>query len=121
MNPENKPLTEFDSITSTKELNIIKATLPYFSVKGRRLLSLFVKTRELMNTMDLINDNNKLSICSVPPKEQPNINELLDDIKIYLDKNELDMITNYMNAVNTIKMYNEYMNVFNNIDDTAKG
>ncbi|MBQ1192970.1 MAG: hypothetical protein IIX45_02485 [Lachnospiraceae bacterium] len=120
MQNDTIPFTEFDSLVSPKELNIIKASLPYLSGNGQKFLSVFVKIRELINTMDLVNDDNKLSVCSKSDKEQFSITELIDDIKIYLDKSELDTINTYMNAINTLSMYNEYMSLFNNFDEEGK-
>ena len=109
---ENIPFTDFDALVSTKELNIIKASIPYMTISSQKFISLFVKDRELINTYDLINDDNTLKGCSVESKTD--IFELINDIKIYLDKSEVEMIDNYMNAMNTITMYNEYMSVFSN-------
>lgn len=109
---ENIPFTDFDALVSTKELNIIKASIPYMTISSQKFISLFVKVRELINTYDLINDDNTLKGCSVESKTD--IFELINDIKIYLDKSEVEMIDNYMNAMNTITMYNEYMSVFSN-------
>ncbi len=109
---ENIPFTDFDALVSTKELNIIKASIPYMTISSQKFISLFVKDRKLINTYDLINDDNTLKGCSVESKTD--IFELINDIKIYLDKSEIEMIDNYMNAMNTITMYNEYMSVFSN-------
>ena len=114
---ESIPLTEFDTLVSPKELNIIKASLPYINVNGRKFLSIYVKFKELSNTLELLDENNPLSICSTNTSEKPSISDLIENIKIYLDKHELDMVNNYMNAINTLTMYNEYMNVFNKVDE----
>lgn len=116
MSHESIPFTEFDSLVSPKELNIIKASLPYINGDGQKFLSVFVKVRELTNTLNLLNDKNSLSMCGGDDSSK-NLSALIDDIKIYLDKNELDTINSYMNAINTINMYNEYMSVFSNFDD----
>ncbi|MDE6208501.1 MAG: hypothetical protein K2M73_02370 [Lachnospiraceae bacterium] len=117
MSQDNIPITEFDSLVSPKELNIIKASLPYLNSNGQSFLSIYVKLRELINTMKLVENEDKLSICSMNNGERKNISCLIDDIKVYLDKNELDTINTYMNTINTISMYNEYMSVFSSFDD----
>ena len=61
-------------------------------------------------------DNNSLSMCA-NDTDTKNLSSLIEDIKIYLDKKELDTINTYMNTINTISMYNEYMSVFSNIDN----
>ena len=120
MSHESIPITEFDSLVSPKELNIIKASLPYINGNGQKFLSVFVKLRELTNTMRLMEDNNSLSMCT-NDNDSKNISSLIDDIKIYLDKKELDTINTYMNTINTISMYNEYMSVFSNFDNGVNG
>lgn len=117
MEQNNIPLTEFDTLVSPKELNILKASLPYINSNGRKLLSIYVKFKELSNTMKLLSKDEALSICSHTTTEKPNMNQLIDSIKIYLDKNELDMVNNYLNTMNTISMYSEYMNIMNKMDE----
>ena len=116
MNHESIPITEFDSLVSPKELNIIKASLPYINGDGQKFLSIFVKLRELTNTIKLMEDNNSLSMCA-NDTDTKNLSSLIKDIKNYINKKELDTINTYMNTINTISMYNEYMSVFSNIDN----
>ena len=116
MDEKDIPFTKFDKLVSSKDLNILKASLPYINENGRKMLSVYVKFKELTNTLNLLKTDETLSTCS-STSNKPDMNELLENIKIYLDKGELDMINNYMNAMNTISMYNEYMNVMNNMDE----
>ncbi len=76
---------------------------------SQKFISLFVKVRELINTYDLINDDDTLKGCSVESRND--VSELINDIKIYLDKSEVEMIDNYMNTFNTFNMYNEYVSI----------
>ena len=48
--------TEFDQQTTSHRLQIIKAALPYMSVRQQKMLSVYVKIQELTNTFHLFDD-----------------------------------------------------------------
>ncbi len=61
--------TELDKMTSSYNLQMLKAALTYFPPQQKRLLSILVKMQELKNTFRLISSPdgmNSLSICSTP-------------------------------------------------------
>ena len=65
MEQDDLKATELDRMTSSHELQMLKAALSYFPAGPRRLLSLVIKARELKNTVELFSSPDALSICSV--------------------------------------------------------
>lgn len=110
MSYQSIPLTYFDTLVSPKELNILKTLIPYLGLSEQTILSTYVKLEELINTINLTGTSSQLSACDVG-KGKKSFNDLFNEIKVYLDKNEIEMINGYLKALNTIKMYNEYMNI----------
>lgn len=117
---DNIPITEFDSLVCSKELNILKALLPFVSPDGQRFLSVFIKFQELMNTMKLVNSisSRNKGICKSHPKGESSALDIIDAVKIYLNKEEASKIENYINMFNAIKMFNELSSLFGNEDSS---
>ena len=81
MEQDDLKATELDRMTSSHELQMLKAALSYFPAGPRRLLSLVIKARELKNTVELFSSPDALSICSV--SGQRGFFEALSEIKEY--------------------------------------
>lgn len=103
-NTEN--ITWFDSIISSRQMQIIKSALPYIPFNEQKTISLIVKFTELKNTLKLFDGNSDetLSVCS--DNEEDNLAEMLNSIKPYCtdEENEkLDVIYNIFTAYNLSK------------------
>ena len=84
---EDLKATEFDKMTCSYNLQMLKAALSYFPSGQRRLLSLLIKLQELQNTVRLFSSPDRmeaLSICSAAegvPKR--GFFDILSEIKDY--------------------------------------
>ena len=109
MSDSQATFTEFDDLVSESQLLMMKAAIPYVSGDEQRMLSLFVKLRELMNTIQLLQAPSEegLSICSVE-EEQSTPLHMLEAIKPYGKENEqsfIDVLINFLQASNLYKDY----------------
>ncbi|RDU22999.1 hypothetical protein [Anaerosacchariphilus polymeriproducens] len=109
----NSNMTTFDSVIQTKQLQIIKAAIPYIQTTEQKFLSIYVKYLELNQTINLFNKKeDALKMCSVDsesdsPNEKPI--RMLNDIRNYCsdtEKETIDMILNFFNA---FEIYNSYL------------
>ena len=101
--------TVFDSLISNKQIQIIKAAIPYVSISQQKFISVYVQIEELKNTMQLFQqpDINTVGICSIPDEEK-NPDDMINAIKCYCDDAEkefLDIVLNFMSA---FRLYNTY-------------
>lgn len=102
-------VTEFDNLVNKSQLQMIKAAIPYIPVTEQRFISIFVKVRELMNTVSLFGSDtsDSIGICSVEP-EQSTPYDMLCAMQKYAEepeKSTLDLILNFMEAQNLYKSY----------------
>lgn len=106
---ENHNHIDFDSIVSARQLQIMKAAIPYIPTGEQKFISMFVKLRELMNTYQLFNRSSEelVGICSVP-EESRNPVEMLNAIKVYCNENETDQIDLMLNMLSAASIYNVY-------------
>ena len=99
-------MTPFDIAISSKEIIMIKALLPYFDPNKRRLLSLYIKTEELMNTLNF--DFTKFKVDT---------NEgMFEVLQKYLSDEENEKISGLTNMMEMFEMF-KAMNDLNNMEE----
>ena len=95
-------MTPFDTMITDNSLQMIKAILPYLSQRNQQLFSMFVKTRELANTMSLFRDSqNDMKIMSAG-KSTAEPMELLNEMRPYINttmKNQIDQMLFFIQAL----------------------
>jgi len=102
-------LTELDNLVSKNQLQMIKAAIPYISVNEQRLFSVFVKAKELMNTVSLCEESadNSIGICSLETEETSPV-DMMNAMKKYASEPErdfIDLVTNFLEASNLYQSY----------------
>lgn len=100
MDSNIEQLTEFDSLISPKQLQIIKSALPYIPLNDRKVISLIVKFQELKNTLHLYDNTSDetLGICSSNENINENLAEMVDSIKHYCTDSEKENLDFYYNV-----------------------
>ena len=53
MSEKDLKLTDLDYATGDHHLQMMKAALPYLDIRRQRSLSMFIRAREMMHTMEL--------------------------------------------------------------------
>lgn len=102
-------ITEFDQVVNQHQLQMIKAAIPYVPVTEQKFISVFVKLRELVNTIHIVSseNTNTIGICSVEPEESSPV-DMLNAMRKYADEPEkgtIDLILNFMQANNLYRSY----------------
>ena len=104
--------TKFDSMVSNKQMQLIKAVIPYINNNAGNYIGMYIKFIELQNTINLFK---YIQNTDKPPE----ITEMLDDICDFLDDNEketletIKMMFELMSSTdfNTEDFMNNYMNM----------
>lgn len=113
---EEAIITEFDNMIQDEHDQLLKATLPYVHPSGQRILSFYVKFKELMNTFKLFKEEeNTLSACSSGKKNLSPM-EMLSDIRKFCPAKDREQIDTLLNFINMYTLYNKYSQAFNNND-----
>lgn len=108
---ENKPLTILDTLVSPTNLLVMKALIPFMSASIQKQLAIFIKTQELMNTIELFNENGLASNSST---SEQNMFDIINTIKVYFPKdtaNTIDMMTNAFSMMSAFKDMNGETNM----------
>lgn len=100
MSEKELKLTDLDYATGDHHLQMMKAALPYLDIGHQRTLSMFVKTRELIRTMDFFqkNDDGMMSVCALD-ETHTSPEDMLAAVKPYANKHEQDMIDMFTRVI----------------------
>lgn len=101
---EAAPLTPFDSMTQTRELQMFKTILPYMQESQKKQFAILIKYMELQNTVHVFSQQDKvMSMCSVQ-EEKKNLPAMLNDLRQFFSEKEqenIDMLINMFSMMET--------------------
>lgn len=102
--------TVLDEMVESDRDQLVKAVLPYLPFSGQRLLSMYVKTRELSNTMALFRDQRNHGDLQAASVSVSDPLAMLQDIRRYCNgenRKQIDRATNLMAMLQMIRIMNE--------------
>lgn len=104
----------FDQAICDKKLQIMKTALPYINPREQKLLSLFIISEEMKNTVNFYKDNNNdcIGICSIENEKRTSQN-MINDIKNILSDKECEKLDNILNFINLFSIAKLYKNTPN--------
>ena len=104
----------FDQAICDKKLQIMKTALPYINPREQKLLSLFLISEEMKNTVNFYRDNNSdcIGICSIENEKRTSQN-MINDIKNILSDKECEKLDNILNFINLFSIAKLYKNTPN--------
>lgn len=107
MNEENT-VTDFDNLTFSHSLQLLKAALPYMDAPQQRNLTIGIKMMELRNALSLIqDDNNQLSACCDNSDENQTVN-MLGQLRQFCTDKEREWIDLFINFSQAFQLYSSY-------------
>lgn len=93
----DNPLTDFDSLTFTHPLQMLKAALPYMETPNQKNFTILIKFFELQNALSLIqSENSQLSACCDESNENRMIN-MLSAIRGFCSEKDQEFIDLFIN------------------------
>ncbi len=98
-----RPMTPFDELVSSPQLQLIKLLLPYVPPSRRRLLAALVKFLELRRAVRVFNGPAAADL-GCPPESSADPRALIDSIKPYLGPKEAEMMETFMNMRDIMSM-----------------
>lgn len=101
---EATPLTPFDTMTQTREIQMLKTVIPYMKSSQKKQFAILIKYMELQNTLHIFSQQEQvLSMCSLP-EEENNPQSLLNSLRPFCTPKEIetiDMLTNMFSMLET--------------------
>ena len=112
-NEPTMKLTDFDYLIGDHHLQMVKAALPYVNVPEQRLLSVFVKMRELQKTLSLFQEDQvaAMGICSLEEGQKGSPLEMMKAIKPYGNTQEQDFIDIVCNFLQGPRLGGQYPDI----------
>lgn len=102
------PMTPFDELVTSPELQIIKLLIPYMPSSGRQILAALVKYTELQKAVRLFRSGGRFREVHIFEKDRTNTpTDMLEQIRPYLSTQQsssLDMIIRMQEMMPLIEM-----------------
>ena len=100
-------ITEYDSHIQTRELQMLKAMLPFVHSSNQMPLAILIQTMEFQNTMRYFRDNaNSLSAFSIAP-DTDRRNAILQTLKKFCTPKERETIDTILNIMCVMENYDK--------------
>lgn len=99
-----RPMTPFDELVSSPQLQTIKLLLPYAPAPGQRLLAAFIKFFELRRAILLFSRPSSYNSSKFFSESSSGSGEFLDSLKPYLDPRESEMLDMVLNMKDIMEM-----------------
>ncbi|MCI8280580.1 MAG: hypothetical protein HFI76_02505 [Lachnospiraceae bacterium] len=111
MEQENQTnATTFDSLVQDRQLQMLKAAIPYINNANQKTMAFLIKFMELQRTVSIFNNPGaSMQICSVSEDEEPLPLQMLNALREFCTEREqetIDMLTNY------VQMFSAYETLF---------
>ncbi len=108
----SKTKTAFDAAIQIHQLEIIKAAIPYINASEQKLISVYVKASELVDTITIFQKPEaSVGICSLGDKKG-SLLDMLNDIKAVCTNTEKETVNMLINFLNAFQLYNTYKDTF---------
>lgn len=101
--------TIFDTLTQSRELQMLKTAIPYMQHTHKRQFALLIKYLELQRAMQVfVPGTSNLAACEIPAEENNTLN-MLSEIRKFATPREQEMIDNVTNLVSMMSLYSDVM------------
>ena len=99
------PMTPFDTLTSSGELQMVKLLLPYTPPAIQRMLAFFIKFTELQNTVRYFGVFSRAPVREEFQGSAPSFPEILEELKPYMGESgeAVDSILSAMSMMEMMK------------------
>lgn len=114
-------MTRLDAAISTRDLQIMKAMVPYVHLPEQRMFAVFLKLRELMDTMAYFSDFNKDLKAAGLQEDGSDFTAMLNDIKPFFSKEEQSSLDMMMNMMQASKLYETFQSTMNAGEESDSG
>lgn len=99
------PATNFDTLTQTREIQMLKTVLPYIKNSQKTQFAILIKYMELQNTLRIFSHGEQaLSACSLPDEEK-NPLSLLNSLRPFCTARELETVDMLSNMLSMLETY----------------
>ena len=99
--------TIFDTLTQTREIQMLKTAIPYMKQSQKRQFAILIKYMELQRAVQIFSsDNASIAACEVPEDQNNSLN-MLNELRKYATLKELETIDMLTNLFSMLTLYSE--------------
>lgn len=97
--------TIFDTLTQSKEIQMLKTAVPYMKQAQKQPFAIFIKYMELQRAMQVFAPGTAtLAACELPAEENNTVN-MLNEMRKFANPREQEMIDNFTNLLSLMTLY----------------
>ena len=101
-------LTDYDTLIQSRELQMLKAMLPFANPKAQMPIAMFIQSLEFRNTLRMFQtDNNLLTACSVS-NDSDRKNAMLQTLRRFCTPKERETIDTLLNIMCVMENYDTF-------------
>lgn len=99
--------TIFDTLTQTREIQMLKTAIPYMKQSQKRQFAILIKYMELQRAVQIFSsDNASIAACEVPEDQNNSLN-MLNELRKYATPKELETIDMLTNLFSMLTLYSD--------------
>ena len=103
-------ITEYDELTQSKDLQMLKSMLPFANTKTQMPLAILIQTLQFQNTLKIFQNNaNALSACSVN-NEPDRKTAMIQTLRKFCTPKERETIDTLLNIMCVMENYDAFSN-----------
>ncbi|MBS5214942.1 MAG: hypothetical protein KHY79_03810 [Clostridiales bacterium] len=107
------PQTAIDQIANEGHLKLLKAAIPYVQSSSQKSLAIYTKLLELGNIIRFFDQPvPEMSICS---EEKVSALDMLNDIRLFCDESEKNMIDSCIQTIQMIQNISSYQELMQSL------
>ena len=101
--------TIFDTLTQSRQIQMLKTAIPYMKQSQKRQFAIIIKYMELQRAMQIFSPGAaSLSACEIPADENNSIS-MPTEMRKYATPKEQEMLDNFTNLVSMMTLYSDVM------------
>lgn len=101
--------TIFDTLTQSREIQMLKTAVPYMKPSQKRQFAILIKYMELQRAMQVfVPGNASLAACELPEEENNSLN-MLNEMRKFATPKEQEMVDNLINLFSMLSLYSDVM------------
>ena len=99
--------TIFDTLTQTREIQMLKTAIPYMKQSQKRQFAILIKYMELQRAVQIFSsDNASIAACEVPEDQNNSLN-MLNELRKYATLKELETIDMLTNLFSMLRLFSD--------------
>lgn len=104
-NQEVDPITAFDTLYTSNQLQMLKVVLPYMQSEMQHIIALYIKLNELLITYQFYK-NNKTNLIKSKPKDF-DMGQMLKSLSPFLSDSEREMMNQFSSMQENMEQFKQ--------------